>query len=393
MATKKTTKRISSAKTFLNTAQVASHFGFEIENKVSVDSKSVKLGKEIIKDPKTLDEYLPPVEEIIQIVQDFREQQRTGKNVIFRYFDQMATGSYDKQRKRAGEEQVSLHILGVEKSLAEAVLIKTIAVMLEESGVKKFTLHINNIGDKIAQTQYTREAKAFFRKHINLLNPTCQQFFKTSVHDLIVKGGDQCRVLKEHGPEPMDFLDEATRTRFSTLLEYVESFDIPYEIDHDLLGDATYSSHTQFRFIDDKTGKVVAAGSRYNMFSKKLGSRKDFYAIGANIWLKKSKRVSSKSVQKIIDSDMFLLQLGQEAKISTLQVLDSLWKERIHIRHSLNRDMASSQIQLATQLKSKKIIIIGHKEAMENSVMVKDADGKSQKIMASSKLADYLKTL
>src|SRR5690606_7028747 len=145
--------------------------------------------------------------------------------------------SHTKHRKRPGEEQVSLHILGVENSIAEAIMIKTISMILSDSGCKNHTLHLNNIGGKESRTQFNREATAFFRKHISMLNADCRQYLKDSVHTLIVEGGDQCRVLKEHAPEPMDFLNEDTRKEFGLLIERVETFEIPYEINGDILGD------------------------------------------------------------------------------------------------------------------------------------------------------------
>lgn len=372
-------------------ALVAKHFGFEVEKQLNVSNEAIKLAKLAKKEPKYFDSNMPPIEELTQLLLNYKEFAKgNGPVPQLLYFDNPASGSHSKHRKRPGEESVSLNILGVEDSIAESIMLKTISVILSECGYKKHSLLLNNVGGKESRTQFNREATAFFRKHINMLNADCRQYLKDGVHSLITEGGDQCKVLKEHAPEPMDFLNEDTRKGFSSLIERIETFELPYEISGDILGDLNYSNHTTFHFVD-KDGKVIAAGSRYNLLCKRVGIRKDTPAISANIWIKKPKTITQTALNKIDTTKNFILQLGQHAKTFTLQVLTELWNNKVYVKHDLIKDRISPQIQESKKAKADNIIIIGHKEAMDLNVMIRDAEGKSQKILTTDKLVQMLK--
>jgi histidyl-tRNA synthetase len=380
------------SKKYNYSALIAKHFGFDVQSSFSVNNESIKLGKTAKKEPKYFDNHMPPIEELIQMISNYKEfEKEHGPVPQMLYFDSPATGSHTKHRKRPGEELVTLHIMGVENSIAEAIMIKTISVILSECGQKKHMLHLNNVGGKESRTQFNREATAFFRKHISMLNANCRQFLKDGVHTLITEGGDQCRILKEHAPESMDFLNEDTRKEFSALIERIETFEMPYEINADVLGDLNYSNHTTFHFVEEKTGKVIAAGSRYNLLCKKMGLRKEIPAISANVWIKSPKTVAESAFEKIDNSKNFILQLGDQAKTFTLQVLTELWHGKVHAKHNLIKDRLSPQIQESKKEKAENIIIVGHKEAMDMNVMIRDAEGKSQKIMTTQELVRMLK--
>lgn len=389
MTTKKT-KNTS----FLKAATVAKHFGFTLESKLHVTNETIKLCAEQKKEKKYLDEYMPAMEEVGQLVIEYRDSEKeTGSAPVFRYFDGPAAGDHDKLRKRPGEEQVSLHILGAEKSIADALMIKTIQTILREDGSENITLLINNMGGKETQTQFNREATGFFRKNISLLNATCRQYFKDGLHTLITQGGDNCKILKEHAPEPMDFLNEEGRAKFKEIIEYLESFDMPYEINSSILGDPNYSTHTTFHIVDTDTRKVLAAGSRYNMLAKKLSARREISAMSANVWLQKNKTVTEKSLNGKNENDFFLVQVGDRAKVVALHVLELLHKEGIQVKHRIVRDKLSSQLQYATKIKAKFMLIIGHKEAIDKSVIVKDSQGRFQQSVPIPELVKHLKSL
>ncbi len=380
--------------TFLKSAAVAKHFGFTLEKKLHVTTETIKLCADHKKEKKYLDEYMPAMEEVGQLVNEYKDSEKdSGSAPVFRYFDGPASGDHDKLRKRPGEEQVSLHILGAEKSIADALIIKTIQTILKEDGAENITLLINNMGGKETQTQFQREATGFFRKNISLLNATCRQYFKDGLHTLVTQGADNCKILKEHAPEPMDYLNEEGRAKFKEIIEYLESFEMPYEINSCILGDPNYSTHTVFHIIDTDTKKVLAAGSRYNLLAKKLGARKEISAISANIWLSKNKTISEKSLTSKDEDAFFLVQVGDRAKVVALQVLELLHNEGISVHHRIVRDKLASQLQYAQKLKSKFMLIIGHKEAIDKSVIVKDAQGRFQQSVKIPDLVAHLKGL
>ena len=380
---------------FLESALIAKYFGFEVIEPVPVTKEDIKMAKDGQKEVGYLDDNLFPMEEAIAILRDYKEDLDNGKiDPRLYYSEGSASGSHKKKRRKPNEEIINLHILNVPKSIADATLLKTAQTMLAENGIKNILVKINNIGGKEAQNAFLRESTNHYRKNLNIMNTTCRQYFKDGVHVLIKKGQKQCPIIvHEESPRSMDFLGDDTRKNFGEIIEFLETMSIPYEIDQFILGDPNYSSHTIFEIIDLDTDKVVAAGSRYNLLYKKIGTRKEIPAVGAIINLPKQKEITSRFLSKIENSKNYFMQIGYVAKLSSLKVIDDLRKHKIPVKHKLFRDRLSTQISSSKKAGSEFLIIMGQKEALEGTVIVRDKEGKTQSVIGLNDLAKRLKKL
>jgi histidyl-tRNA synthetase len=180
------------------------------------------------------------------------------------------------------------------------------------------------------------------------------------------------------------------------VLEYIESLDIPYTINPRLTGDLSYGGETVFHVIASpkKKGerKIVAKGQRYNDVAKKFWGRKEVASIGASVTLKKS--ISEcKGEDKTAGTKLFFIQLGFEAKLKSLQVLETLRKANIKVQQSLSKDKMSAQIAMAEKMSIPYIIIMGKKEAMEKSVVVRSMASRCQDTVLISELVEYVRKL
>src|ERR1035437_3873981 len=74
--------------------------------------------------------------------------------------------SAGQKKRKPKERHFNLHIMGAHKSIAEATIIKTIMVILEEEGYKDLTVEINSLGDKDSAAKFNRDLVAYYRKNI-----------------------------------------------------------------------------------------------------------------------------------------------------------------------------------------------------------------------------------
>ena len=72
------------------------------------------------------------------------------------------------------------------------------------------------------------------------------------------------------------------------------------------------------------------------------------------------------------------MQLGNEAKLLSLRVLETLRKHRIPVAHTMLREKMSGQIGLVEKTQAPVVMIMGKKEAMEQSVIIRDSETRSQ---------------
>ena len=90
---------------------------------------------------------------------------------------------------------------------------------------------------------------------------------------------------------------------------------------------------------------------------------------------------------------MYFIQLGFDAKLKSLNVIEILRKAKIPIAQSLSKDSLGTQLAVAEKTGMKYALIFGQKEALEDSVIVRDMESRSQDTVKLDKLLEYLKTL
>jgi len=296
--------------------------------------------------------------------------------------------------------QFDMDILGSEKSILDALVIKTAWTILEEAGAKDLTIDINSIGDKDCRQSYIKELVAYYKKNINFLSIIDKERLKTNPLRILDSKEEKTIELNQNAPDTLSNLCPACKKHFKEVLEYLEEMKIPYNINKCLVRGLSYYTRTVVEIIleDEETGKkmAIAAGGRYDYLGRQLGSKKDIPAIGISIgvdriveapWFNKlSPRILKKP-------KIFFIQLGMDAKLKSLNVIEVLRKGKIQIAQSISKDNLSTQLATAEKLGMSYAIIFGQKEAIENSVIVRNMNNRSQETIPLLKLLEYLKGL
>ena len=303
----------------------------------------------------------------------------------------------EKAEKNQGKHRrIGLEIIGSNKSVSEAILIKAILAILEDNGFENLYVDINSIGDRESYTRFVKEIVAYYRKNINILPAHCRQLFKKDPLLVLNCQNEKCFALKEEAPKSIGFLSEESSKHFREVLEYLESLGVTYKINNCLVSDRRYASETVFEIKQKSENPKIldeslAVGFRSDLVCKKLGFKKDVPMIGAKIDFKcdSAKRQSP----RIKKTSVFFIQLGDEAKHKSLKVIDVLRRENIYINHSLGRDKLAGQMAMADRIKAPFILIMGKKEAMEDTVMIRDVATRSQETVKIVDIIPHLKKL
>jgi len=306
------------------------------------------------------------------------------------------THGTNKKKSSGKHQKIGLEIIGSPKSISEAIIIKTILAILEDNDFKDLYVEINSIGDRESTSRFLREITAYFRKNINTMQAHCRQAFKKDPFLVFSCQDDKCRQLIEEAPKSIGCLSDESREHFRGVLEYLESLNIPYKINNCLVSDRRYASGTVFEIKQKSDNPKIpdeslAVGFRSDGVCKKLGFKKDVPTIGAKLFFEI--QTKDKQLPKIKKTSVFFIQLGDEAKHKSLKVIDILRKENIYINHSLGRDKLAGQMAMADRVKVPYILIMGKKEAMDDTIMIRDVATRSQETVRISDLATYLKKL
>lgn len=289
-----------------------------------------------------------------------------------------------------------LEIIGTSKSIAEAILIQTSCVILNEAGYRNLVLRINSIGDKESINNFSRDLTSFYRKAINDMDSESRQLFKKDPFELLASRRNECKELNLHAPKSITYLSDKSRTHFREVLEYLESLKICYNIDEQLLGNRKYCNEIIYEIVsydeDEQNPLILAIGNRYDNLSKKLGYKKDIPSVGVSLFIKNDS-VSNllKPVKNSEKPSVFFIQLGFEAKLLSLKIMEMLRQVKISVHQSLSRDKLVSQITLAEKLNIPFAIIVGKKEAIDGTAIVRKMSDNSQQIIKIEEITTYIK--
>jgi len=368
--------------------------------KIDVDQAKNLLDGDYIDDDNSSNAKLPlHVEEKIALLRMYTEDDMHSmpQPVMF-YFKEPFKGSIKKGSGNYNR-YCDLEIMGGSKSIAEALLIQSTRAILKEEGYENICVEINSIGDKESINRFTRDLGNYYRKHVNDMHAECRQLLKKDPFDLLSCQNDKCKKMNESAPSSMDFLSESSRTHFQEVLEYLEALNIPYKINNNLIGNKKYCTETIFSINnldhekDKKKQKILAIGVRYDGLSKKIGCKKEIHGVGISLLIKNNKSELRKEIKKVKRPFASFVQLGFESKLLSLNIIESLRKEKIPLFLSLARDRLGAQVSAVEKYHIPYALIMGKKEAVEKTVIVRHNDTHAQEMVEICDLPKYMKKL
>lgn len=320
------------------------------------------------------------------------------------------------QRGRLRElRQFGLEILGTSKSIADATTIMVTLTILKEMGLKNLCVHINSIGDKESRPQFTRELISYYKKNLSTICTNCKQRLKTNPLRVLDCKTPKCQPIKDEAPDFISLLAGEAKQHFKEVLEYLDAMGVEYRINNHLVRGLDYYTKTVFEIVQNPTGDkcdekcddaskegaeetpeplALAGGGRYDDLAKKLGSKKEVPAMGASIGVDRvimqpdHQPISPRILKQ---PKVFFIQLGFEAKLKCLEVIEILRQAKIPVQQSLTKDKLSGQLGLAEKLNIPFTIILGQREALDKTVIVRDMMSRSQETIPIDTLAAYLK--
>lgn len=296
--------------------------------------------------------------------------------------------------------QFDLDVIGSEKSIMDALVIKTIYAILEEAGAKNLYVTINSIGDKESRPTYIKELTNYYKKNLSKLAPIDRERLKTNPLRILDSKEPETKEINAGAPDSINYLSASGKKHFKEVLEYLDEMNISYQIDKTLVRGLSYYTHTVFEIMenneDGANPLTLAGGGRYDYLGKQLGSKRDIPAMGGSIGTDRiieqpwCKNLTPRIIKK---PKIYFIQIGVEAKLKSLNIVEILRKAHIPIMQSLSKDSLGAQLAIAEKSGAPYTIIFGQKEAMDGTVLVRNMENRSQDIVKIADLAVYIKQL
>ncbi|MFC1802170.1 His/Gly/Thr/Pro-type tRNA ligase C-terminal domain-containing protein [Patescibacteria group bacterium] len=334
--------------------------------------------------------YIQPENQ--QMIQSFVDNKSNHPSLIYHN---------PKQKSKSKNKNLGLDVIGVSSSISEALVIKTSLSILKDEGYKDVFIDINSLGDKESMINFEDELLKYYKKNTDILPDSCKKVSKSNVMDLFFCDHTECELLKAEAPKPINYLSNSGMNHFKEILEYLESMGIDYRINNSLIDKDKHYSKVIFEIktenlISKKENKIeeiiLARGGRYDDVARKIGRKRKLPAVGISIDFERLKKIQrgSNTPNK---SKVYLVQFGFEAKRKSLEIIETLRKMKISVYQNIYRDKLSEQLEIAKKLNIPYLVIVGQKEALEDTVMVRHVPSAFQETVSLKNLERYMRSI
>jgi histidyl-tRNA synthetase len=169
-------------------------------------------------------------------------------------------------------------------------------------------------------------------------------------------------------------------------LEFLEVANVKYDLDPRLVRGLGYYGKTVFELVvTDNQGSqnAIAGGGRYDNLIELYCGRKIpaigmAFGIDRIIELMKDQKIKL-HLEKL--PQIFIAQLGEEAKKQAMLLLDKLQEENILARAALSKNTLKSQLKVADSFNIPLTLILGQKEVLDGTIIIRDMKAGSQEIV------------
>ena len=306
--------------------------------------------------------------------------------------------------------QFGFEVLGEAEPVIDVQIVQIFYNILKELKFKNLTISVNSIGCSQCRPCFRRVLLSYFRPRESSLCSDCRRRLRENPLRILDCKEEKCQTLVSQAPQMLDHLCEECHKHFKDVLEFFEELSLPYSLNPYLVRGLDYYTKTVFEIFPSlanqepsqgkennieelaKVGALVGGG-RYDNLVKLLGG-KPTPACGASAGIErialllKEKGLKIPAAQK---PKVFLAQLGDLAKRKTLKLVEEFREIGIPVSESLGRDSLKTQLNRADKIGVKWTLILGQKEALEGTIIIKNMESGAQEIVKLEKVVGEVK--
>ena len=313
---------------------------------------------------------------------------------------------HDKPQKGRFREfyQIDFEILGDPSPKADAWVILACWEYLTVLGLTKVEIQINSLGSIESQEKYRKKLKIYYKPLLDKLCTTCQTRFEKNVLRLLDCKEVSCIKHKENAPTTIDNLDEASKKHFMEVLSMLDAFNVSYSLNPYIVRGLDYYTHTAFEIMisesaDENTQTsgashqvAIGGGGRYDGLLKQIGGNN---TPGVGVALGIDRIVDEMKRQKVQvkhqpHTEIFVVSIGSRAQKRADNLVMDLLRAGFATEFSPDKSNFRAQLKMADKLEATYTIIIGEREAHDNTCIIRDMKSGIQEDASCDELVSLL---
>ena len=284
------------------------------------------------------------------------------------------------ERPQAGRLR-EFHQLGVEcfGSKNPATDVETIAMayqLFNTLGIKDVTLHLNSLGNTESRLAYRQALIDYLTPMRESLSKDSQRRLDENPLRVLDSKEKEDKVAVENAPSILDYLDEESQAHFDEVRTMLDSLNIPYVIDTNMVRGLDYYNHTIFEFITtvDKSELTICAGGRYDSLVEYFGGP-ETAGFGFGLGLERLLLVLDKQgIELPVEEslDVYIAVLGSGVNGKALELVQAIRYQGFKAERDYLGRKIKAQFKSADTFKAKTVITLGESEVESGQVNVKN---------------------
>lgn len=284
------------------------------------------------------------------------------------------------ERPQAGRLR-EFHQLGVEcfGSKNPATDVETIAMayqLFNTLGIKEVTLHLNSLGNTESRLAYRQALIDYLTPMRDTLSKDSQRRLDENPLRVLDSKEKEDKVAVENAPSILDYLDDESQAHFDEVRTMLDSLNIPYVIDTNMVRGLDYYNHTIFEFITtiDKSELTICAGGRYDSLVEYFGGP-ETAGFGFGLGLERLLLVLDKQgIELPVEEslDVYIAVLGSGANGKALELVQAIRYQGFKAERDYLGRKIKAQFKSADTFKAKTVITLGESEVESGQVNVKN---------------------
>ena len=284
------------------------------------------------------------------------------------------------ERPQAGRLR-EFHQLGVEcfGSKNPATDVETIAMayqLFNTLGIKDVTLHLNSLGNTESRLAYRQALIDYLTPMRDTLSKDSQRRLDENPLRVLDSKEKEDKDAVENAPSILDYLDEESQAHFDEVRTMLDSLNIPYVIDTNMVRGLDYYNHTIFEFITtiDKSELTICAGGRYDSLVEYFGGP-ETAGFGFGLGLERLLLVLDKQgIELPVEEslDVYIAVLGSGANGKALELVQAIRYQGFKAERDYLGRKIKAQFKSADTFKAKTVITLGESEVESGQVNVKN---------------------
>lgn len=296
-------------------------------------------------------------------------------------------------------------MIGEDGPVAEAEVVQVLWKACRELGLAYDTieLRVNAVGCSHCRPSFRSSLASYFRARTGRLCTRSKRDLKRSPARILSCLDERCRGIAASAPQILDFLCERCKKQLRSLLEFFDEAKIPYFLDPKLFREGSWFGDLVFVILIrpetgeqkgesiEGAGMLLAEGGRLSRAAELLAG-KSLAAVCGTLFLDvAAAELGRRGGKKGSGGGVFFVQLGELAKRKSFEILEALREGGMEVKESLGRDSIKIQLKIAERIGARYALVLGQKEALDGTIMVREVESGIQETVPQEKLIDFLK--